>query len=67
MDKLLNLLNELAEKYSFEEEDIKRIQKAVFDIEDPNGAEDADMAQEDFVVPEDEDEVSFEEEHIGKA
>jgi len=67
MDKLLNLLNELANKYNFEEEDIKKIQEIIFSIEDPDGSEDADMTVEDFTAPEEEDEVSFEEEHIGKA
>lgn len=55
MDKLLNLLNELAEKYSFEEEDIKRIQKAVFDLETGDSTLDGDMAAEDFVAPEEDE------------
>lgn len=52
MQNLLDLLNELSEKYKFSEEDIGKIQEAVFAIE--NG-EDALMNEaDDFVSPEEE-------------
>lgn len=36
-DELINLLDELAEKYNFSEEDIARIQEVVYNVE--NGDE----------------------------
>jgi len=51
MDKLLNIINRLADKYKFDESEIKEIQTAIFEIEDPTGNEDADMSAEDFNQP----------------
>jgi len=52
MQNLLDLLNELSEKYKFSEEDIGKIQNCVFAIQ--NG-EDALMNEaDDFVSPEEE-------------
>lgn len=64
MQKLLDILNELSEKYDFAEEDIQKIQKAVFEIE--NGEDEMMNGIDDFVEPEDEAYGSFEEEHVGK-
>lgn len=61
MQKLIDLMNELSEKYKFDEADVKRIQEAVFQIENGEGAiSSADLDKEDFVKPE-----GFEEEEDG--
>lgn len=56
MEKLVELLNKLAIKYSFDEEDKTEINKAIMAIEDPDPSDDADLDAEDFVAPEDPDE-----------
>jgi len=48
LQTLINLINELSEKYNFEEEDINQIQEALFAIE--NGDEELNMIPEDEVV-----------------
>jgi len=48
LQTLINLINELSEKYNFEEEDINQIQEALFAIE--NGDEELNMTPEDEVV-----------------
>lgn len=48
LQTLINLINELSEKYKFEEEDINQIQEALFAIE--NGDEALNMTPEDEVV-----------------
>ena len=48
LQTLINLINELSEKYNFEEEDINQIQEALFAIE--NGDEALNMTPEDEVV-----------------
>lgn len=53
MQKLLDILNELSEKYNFEEADIQKIQKAVFEIE--NGEDEMMNGIDDFVEPEEND------------
>jgi hypothetical protein len=53
MQKLLDILNELSEKYNFEEADIQKIQKAVFEIE--NGEDEMMNGIDDFVEPEEDD------------
>ena len=55
MDKLIDYINKLADKYKFDESEIKEIQKLIFNIEDPSAEEDADMNAEDFNQPEMED------------
>jgi len=52
MEKLLNVLNELVEKYKIDEADVNKIRKAVYDVETGESALDGDMAAEDFVAPE---------------
>lgn len=52
MDKLIDYINKLADKYKFDESEIKEIQKLIFNIEDPSDEEDADMNAEDFNQPE---------------
>lgn len=56
MEKLVELLNKLAIKYSFDEEDKNEINKAIMSIEDPDPSGDADLDAEDFVSPENPDE-----------
>jgi hypothetical protein len=56
MERLIELLNKLAIKYSFEEEDKNEINKAIMAIEDPDPSGDADLDAEDFVAPENPDE-----------
>lgn len=51
MDKLIDYINKLADKYRFDESEIKEIQKLIFNIEDPSAEEDADMSAEDFNQP----------------
>lgn len=51
MQDLINLINELSEKYKFDEADIKRVQEAVFNVEQ-GGITNADLDKEDFVQPE---------------
>jgi len=48
LQTLINLINELSEKYNFEEDDINQIQEALFAIE--NGDEELNMIPEDEVV-----------------
>lgn len=48
LQTLINLINELSEKYNFEEEDINQVQEALFAIE--NGDEELNMTPEDEVV-----------------
>ena len=55
MDKLIDYINKLADKYKFDESEIKEIQKLIFNIEDPSAEEDADMSAEDFNQPDMED------------
>jgi hypothetical protein len=62
LQTLINLINELSEKYNFEEEDINQIQEALFAIE--NGDEALNMTPEDEVVfPEVEDYEDGEEDY----
>lgn len=62
MEKLLNVLNELVEKYKIDEEDVNKIRKAVYDVETGESALDGDMAAEDFVAPEEgEDDYGYDE------
>jgi len=51
MQELIDLMNELSEKYKFDEADIKRVQEAVFKIEN-GGITSADLDKDDFVQPE---------------
>ena len=48
LQTLINLINELSEKYNFEEEDINQVQEALFAIE--NGDEELNMVPDDEVV-----------------
>lgn len=50
MQKLIDLLNLLSEKYKFDEADRKRVQEVIFELES-KGDESVspDMAAEDFV------------------
>lgn len=50
MQDLINLLNDLSEKYDFEESDIKKLQQIVFSLENGDHAFE-DMEQDDFVNP----------------
>lgn len=53
MEKLINLLDELSQKYKFEESDVKRIQAEIFAIQ--KGEDDvsaADLDKDDFQTPE---------------
>ena len=51
MDKLLDIINRLSEKYKFDESEVKEIQDAVFELE--NGRDDkSEMEVEDFQTPE---------------
>ena len=62
LQTLINLINELSEKYNFEEEDINQVQEALFAIE--NGDEALNMTPEDEVVfPEVEDYEDGEEDY----
>lgn len=60
MREMVDLLNRLAEKYKFEEDDINDIRKIVFKIE--NGEDSLLNAEEDFKNPDGEDveETDFE-------
>lgn len=60
MQKLLDLLNDLSEKYKFEESDIQKIQDAIFSVQ--NGEDSLLNAEEDFKNPDGEDveETDFE-------
>jgi len=62
MNGLIDLLNELAEKYNMDENDVKRIQEKVFKLETAEDALDGDANAQDFVVPEDNYEDGEEEE-----
>lgn len=53
MQKLLDIINKLAEKYKFEESEIKEVQQAVFSLE--NGEDSLLNEEEDFVPVETED------------
>lgn len=55
MEKLLNVLNELVEKYKIDEADVNKIRQAVYDVETGESSLDGDMAAEDFVAPEEGD------------
>lgn len=61
MERLLDFLNSLVEKYGMEESDVKKLQELVFSIETAEDALDGDANAQDFVVPE-EDEYAGEEE-----
>lgn len=62
LQNLINLFNELSEKYNFEEEDINQVQEALFAIE--NGDEELNMVPEGEVVfPEVEDYEDGEEDY----
>lgn len=52
MERLVELINKLAIKYSFDEEDKTEINKAIMAIEDPDPSGDADLDADDFVAPE---------------
>lgn len=56
LQELIDLMNEFSAKYNFSEEDINKIQEAVFKIE--NGDPDLTVTEEitEFIVPEMEDE-----------
>ena len=60
MKEMVDLLNRLAEKYKFEEDDINDIRKIVFKIE--NGEDSLLNAEEEFKNPDGEDveETDFE-------
>ena len=60
MQKLLDLLNDLSEKYKFEESDIQKIQDAIFSVQ--NGEDSLLNAEEDFKNPDGKDveETDFE-------
>jgi len=49
MQKLLDILNKLAEKYKMDEEDVNEIREAVFSVE--NGEDSLLNAEEDFKDP----------------
>lgn len=49
MQKLLDIINKLAEKYKFEESEIKEVQQAVFSLE--NGEDSLLNEEEDFKSP----------------
>lgn len=63
MQDLLDLLNELSEKYKFEEGDIKKIQDCVFAIE--VGDDSVKAEGDDFVSPEVEETEEVEVENDG--
>lgn len=49
MQKLLDIINRLADKYKFEESEVKEVQQAVFALE--NGEDSLLNAEEDFKEP----------------
>ena len=49
MQKLLDIINKLAEKYKFDESEVKEVQQAVFNIE--NGDSELESDAEDFTDP----------------
>lgn len=51
MDKLLEIINKLSEKYKFDESEVKEIQDAVFELENERDDK-SEMEVEDFQTPE---------------
>ena len=51
MDKLLDIINRLSEKYKFDESEVKEIQDAVFELENERDDK-SEMEVEDFQTPE---------------
>lgn len=51
MDKLLDIINKLSEKYKFDESEVKEIQDAVFELENERDDK-SEMEVEDFQTPE---------------
>lgn len=51
MDKLLDIINKLSEKYKFDESEVKEIQDAVFELENERD-DNSEMEVEDFQTPE---------------
>jgi hypothetical protein len=49
MQKLLDIINRLADKYKFDESEVKEVQEAVFALE--NGEDSLLNAEEDFKDP----------------
>ena len=49
MQKLLDIINKLAEKYKFDESEVKEIQQAVFNLE--QGDHELESDAEDFTDP----------------
>jgi len=62
MEKLIDFLNSIVEKYGMDEADVKKLQEIVFGIETAEDALDGDANAQDFVVPEDNYEDGEEEE-----
>jgi len=58
MQDLIDIINKLAEKYKFEQSDIKEVQDAIFALE--NGRDEKESLEvEDFQTPEGYDEVAI--------
>ena len=51
MDKLLDIINRLSEKYKFDESEVKEIQDAVFELENERDDK-SEMEVDDFQTPE---------------
>lgn len=51
MDKLLDIINKLSEKYKFDESEVKEIQDAVFELENERDDK-SELEVEDFQTPE---------------
>ena len=61
MEKLIDFLNSIVEKYGMDEADVKKLQELVFSIETAEDALDGDANAQDFVVPEGDNEDEYDE------